>query len=184
MNNAIKKEYATYEEYLKYQEESSLGKIEYNNGTIIFMSPTSRRHNRIVFNIRVKLTDYFKNSNCEVYSEQVAVLFESESEKSEFQPDVFVVCDNAKTRGEKFITPPKIIFEVVSRSNSTHDYYVKTQVYEKFGVLEYNIVQEDDSIVQYVLEDGIYVIKNIIHDGEYYRSSLFDDLSFKADEIF
>jgi Uma2 family endonuclease len=184
MNDALKDQYTTYEEFLKLNDQISNGKIEYNNGVVVYMSPTSRRHNTIVYNIRAKLTNFLKATKCQVYSEQVAVIFENESEKREFQPDVFVVCEDAKLRGEKFITPPKIVFEVVSRSNASYDYYVKTQVYEKFGVLEYNIVQEDNSIVQYVLEDGMYIIKNTIHIGEYYKSSLFEELSFKVDELF
>jgi Uncharacterized protein conserved in cyanobacteria len=183
MGDALKNEYKSYEQFLCLQKENSLGKIEYNNGEVIFMSPTSRRHNIIVFNIRSKLAEYFKGSTCHVYSEQVAVIFENEYEKREFQPDVFVICEDAKLIGEKFITPPKIVFEVVSKSNAAHDYYIKTQVYEKFGVLEYNIVQEDNSIVQYSLEDGLYIIKKIIHEGECYKSAVFDDLVFNIDDI-
>lgn len=42
---------------------------------------------------------------------------------------------------ESFTSSPKIIFEVISKSTSSHDYITKLAVYQKYEVLEYNIVE-------------------------------------------
>lgn len=42
---------------------------------------------------------------------------------------------------ESFTSSPKIIFEVISKSTSNHDYITKLAVYQKYEVLEYNIVE-------------------------------------------
>lgn len=173
----------TYDEFLKITEGSK-DKIEFHNGKIVNMSPTSINHNKITTNITFELKSFFKGSKCDVYSEQVAILFESETEKREFLPDVFVVCEDAKISGEKFITPPKLIFEVVSKKYASNDYFVKAEAYQNFGVLEYNIVEQNGHIVQYALEDGKYLIKNTYHLGDVYNSIVFNDLQFKLDDIF
>lgn len=173
----------TYQEFLNITKDSK-DKIEFHNGKILNMSPTSIRHNKITTNITFELKSFFKGSKCDVYSEQVSVLFESENQKNEFLPDVFVVCEDSKTRGEKFITPPKLIFEVVSKQYASNDYFVKAEAYQNFGVLEYNIVEQNGHIVQYGLEDGKYLIKNTYHLGDVYSSIIFTDLKFKLDDIF
>lgn len=184
------KKQVTYEEFLNIQENYD-GKLEYNNGEVIYMSPSSRKHNKIVRKIARKLEDYFEESKCEVYTEQVAILYESASKRKEFQPDIFVICEDAKIRGEKFITPPKVIFEVVSRTTEAmirNDYYNKMKGYAEFGVLEYSIVEQDGKIMQYKLyeSDGLryYVHEDTFKIDDKYVSTIFEELSFELQDIF
>ena len=183
-------QFITYEEFLNIQKNHE-GKVEYNNGEIIYMSPTSINHNKIVRRIAHQLEDFFKGSKCEVYTEQVAVIFQTDSKNKEFQPDVFVVCEDAKTRGEKFITPPQIIFEVVSRTTEAmlrNDYYTKMNGYSEFGVSEYCIVEQDGKIIQYKLfeNEGIryYVNEETYKISDCYRSTIFTGLTFELKDIF
>jgi Uma2 family endonuclease len=182
--------FVSYEEFLTIQENYE-GKVEYNNGEIIYMSPTSRNHNKIVRKIARYLEDFLEGSKCEVYTEQVAVIFESNSSRKEYQPDVFVVCEDAKTRGEKFITPPKIIFEVVSRTNDSmirNDYYNKMNGYAEFGVLEYCIVEQDGKIIQHKLYENdnlrYYVHEETYKINDRYSSIMFPGLTFDLKTVF
>jgi Uncharacterized protein conserved in cyanobacteria len=184
------KKIVKYEEFLSIQENYE-GRVEYNNGEIIYMSPTSRNHNKIVRRIARHLEDFLLGSKCEVYTEQVAVVFESDLKRKEYQPDVFVICEDAKTRGEKFITPPKVIFEVVSRTTDTmirNDYYIKMNGYAEFGVLEYCIVEQDGKIMQYKLyeNDGLkyYVHEDTFKINDKYISTIFTGLTFELKDIF
>lgn len=174
--------FVDYNDFL-HQQETYEGKIEYHNGKIVYISPTSIKHNKIITNIVYELKKYFKGSKCEVHSEQIAVLFENDNEKYEYQPDVFVICEG-KTKGEKYISSPIIIFEVVSKSTASNDYFSKPLIYSKFGVREYNIIEQNGSIIQYGLEDGIYIIKNTSNSKGNYQSIVFSDLSFSFEKIF
>lgn len=184
------KKTVTYEEFLSIQE-SFEGKVEYNNGEIIYMSPSSRKHNKIVRKIARHLEDFLEGSKCEVYTEQVAIIYESDTKRKEYQPDVFVVCEDAKTRGEKFLSPPKIIFEVVSRSTDAmirNDYYIKMNGYGEFGVLEYCIVEQDGKIMQYKLYEN-EDLKYFVHEDTFkihdkYFSTVFQGLTFSLEDIF
>ena len=109
----IRNVFITLEQFEEIQSKYD-GVCEYLNGEILFSSRTSRQHNRVVRKILTKLDIYLEGSKCEPFAEQIEVIFKNESEQYNFLPDVFVMCEDAKTLGESFISTPKIIFEVVS----------------------------------------------------------------------
>ncbi|MDR3594797.1 Uma2 family endonuclease [Clostridium sp.] len=178
--NSNKEIYITSDEYEKLQGSFKC-KTEYDNGKIIMHSDTSIKHNDIVLNIAFALKKYFKGGKCKVSTEQIEVIFD---ENIKYKPDVFVTCEEAITMGQSFISPPKIIFEVVSKSTASHDYITKLSVYQKYGVLEYNIVEQNGHIVQYGLEDGVYSITNTFHLGDLFTSYVFKDFNVDLEDIF
>lgn len=99
-------------------------------------------------------------------------------------PDIFVMCEDAKTLGEGFISSPKIIFEVVSKKYSDNDYFIKARIYQKFGVLEYNIVEPSGYITQYSLVNGTYGTPKVFSSKDIYVSSVYTDLKFQLENIF
>lgn len=101
-----------------------------------------------------------------------------------YKPDIFVMCNDATRKGESFTSPPKLVFEVVSKSTSSHDYITKLAVYQKYGVQEYNIVEQDGKIVQYSLEDTDYRITNVFKNDDKYVSTVFADLKISLKDIF
>jgi Uma2 family endonuclease len=171
-----------YDLFLQQQLESN-DKLEYHNGIIFNMSPTSIKHNDIVNNIMFELKKYFKDKKCKVQSEQIPIIFQDENSKYEYQPDIFVMC-NGKTKGEKYISVPTIVFEVLSKSTASNDLFVKPLVYEKFGVMEYNIIHQDGRLIQYGLVDGRYDIILSLTKEDHYNSIVFPDLEFSLNDIF
>lgn len=160
------------------------GKAEYDNGHIFLSSNTSIRHNEIKSNILANLILFLKGSNCKAYDEQIEVIFRNDQEVYKYKPDVFVMCDDATKNGESFTSSPKIIFEIISKSTASHDYITKLAVYQKFGVLEYNIVEQNGHIIQYVLEGGTYFIKDTFKGDDTYISSFFPELKINLSDIF
>lgn len=139
---------------------------------------------RKIFNKNRNLDIYLDGSNCEPFAEQIEVIFKNESEQYNFLPDVFVMCDDAKTLGESFISTPKIVFEVVSEEYSDNDYFIKARIYQKFGVLEYNIVEPSGSITQYRLINGHYGTPKVFEGNDVYTSIVFNDLKINLKDIF
>ena len=180
----IIKDYIYSEEDFEEIQKNFNGKAEFDNGSIFLTSNTSIEHNRIKRRILSKLDDFFKGSKCEPFDEQIEVIFQSKDELYKYKPDIFVMCENATTKGESFTSVPKIIFEVISRSTANHDYITKLYVYQKFGVLEYNIVEQNGFIVQYTLIEGQYQITNTFKGEEIYTSTIFKDLSINLKDIF
>ncbi|MDW8802507.1 Uma2 family endonuclease [Clostridium sp. A1-XYC3] len=160
------------------------GICEYLNGEILFSSRTSQSHNRIVRRILSKLDSYFDGSKFEPFSEQIEVIFKNENEQYNLLPDIFVMCEDAQTLGESFISSPKMIFEVVSEKYSDNDYFIKARIYQKFGVLEYNIAEPGGSITQYTLVNGSYGTPRVFFSKDTYISTVYEDLRIELKNIF
>lgn len=177
--NTEKNKYISPEEFESIQDSYEC-KIEYDNGNIIMHSDTSDYHNEIVGNIAAYLKLYLKGSKCKVRIEQIEVIFD---ENHKYKPDVFVVCEEASMKGQSYTSIPKIIFEVISKSTASHDRITKLELYQKYGVLEYNMVEQNGNIIQCTLIDEYYSI-NTYHHGDIYVSSVFPDFKIDLGDIF
>lgn len=160
------------------------GKAEYSNGYIVLSSNTSIKHNKIISMLNFKLMTFLDKSKCDVYTESIEVIFRNNEEVYKYKPDVFVMCEDNTKQGESFTSAPKIIFEVISKSTAAHDYITKLDVYQRFGVLEYNLVEQEGYIVQYSLIDKQYKITNVFKNEDSYVSSIFKDITINLKDIF
>lgn len=160
------------------------GKAEYSNGYVVLSSNTSIKHNKIISRLNYKLMTFLDKSKCDVYTESIEVIFRNNEEVYKYKPDVFVMCEDGERIGESFTSSPKIIFEVISKSTASHDYITKLDVYQRFGVLEYNLVEQEGYIVQYSLIDSQYKITNVFKDEDDYTSTVFQSISINLKDIF
>lgn len=160
------------------------GKAEYSNGYIVLSSNTSIKHNKIISMLNFKLMTFLDKSKCDVYTESIEVIFRNNEEVNKYKPDVFVMCEDNIKQGKSFISPPKIIFEVISKSTASHDYITKLDVYQRFGVLEYNLVEQEGYIVQYSLIDNQYKITNVFKEADDYISTVFPEITINLKDIF
>ena len=171
--------FITPEEYENLQDTFDC-KTEYSNGTIIMHSNTSIRHNEIIQMLSAELVHFFKGTKCSVYSESIEVVFD---EYHKYKPDLFVMCDDSTRNGESFTSSPKIIFEVISKSTASHDRITKLQLYKKYRVPEYNMVEQDGTIFQCILKDDEYIVKEY-NSTDQYISSVFPALKINLKDIF
>lgn len=172
------------EEDFESIEKKFDGKAEYSNGYIILSSNTSIKHNEIISMLNFNLMLFLKETKCKVYSESIEVIFKNDKEVYKYKPDIFVMCEDSFRQGESFTSTPKIIFEVISKSTASHDYINKLDVYQRFGVLEYNLVEQEGYIVQYTLIDGQYKITNVFKGEDKYISSVFPNITINLTDIF
>lgn len=162
------------EEEFKDIQTNFNGRAEYDNG-IIYLSPnTSKKHDVIVNNINLFLSPHFKRKQYRLYTD-TEVIFKGGNDVKKFKPDIFVMSYGSDA--------PKIIFEIFSES--TYKFKkAKHHTYEKYGVLEYNVVDLNGIIVQYTLINSSYEITNNFKKGDKYISSIFKDLIIDIDLIF
>ena len=173
----------TEDDFEKIQADYK-GKAEYSNGYIVLSSNTSIAHNKIISRLNYKLMTFLDKTKCHVYAESIEVIFRNNEEIYKYKPDVFVMCEDATTEGESFTSAPKIIFEVISKSTASHDYITKLDVYQRFGVLEYNLVEQEGYIVQYSLIDKQYKITNVFKNEDEYVSTVFMGMKINLKDIF
>ncbi len=104
------------------------------------MSPTHPNHNKVQNELYFQLRSILNNCNkCDVYTSDVAVKFENEESSYQFEPDIMITCDN-KFDGSIYKGIPNLIVEVLSRATKDRDKGLKLDIYEKFGVKQYWLV--------------------------------------------
>lgn len=132
-------DYMTYKEFLEHQSLTEQ-KTEYSNGYIYYMSPTHPNHNKVQNEIYFQFRNILNDCNkCDVYTSDVAVKFENKEEAYQFEPDIMIICDN-KFDGSIYKGIPNLVVEVLSKATIDRDKGLKLDIYEKFGVKEYWLV--------------------------------------------
>ncbi|MGL5414509.1 MAG: Uma2 family endonuclease [Clostridium sp.] len=175
----------TLEEFEELEKESK-EILEFIDGYIYAKSFSSINHNTIIGNIQAELRSYLKGKDCNVYMEQIEVILGEDRVK----PDVFVVCKNKNgefyKKGQSFITVPRLIFEVVSKSNARLDTVKKMDLYARAGVEEYNLVYQEGYIHQYKLNEEVecYYLHESYKIEDTYESIVFPEFKESLKDIF
>lgn len=131
-------------------------RAELIDGQIYYMSAPSRIHQEILMFLSKTIANYIdsKKGPCKVYPAPFAVKLFSEDDKNVVEPDISVICDPNKLTDRGCTGAPDWIVEIVSPSNSSHDYIRKLNLYADAGVREYWIVNPmNQSVYVYFLED-------------------------------
>lgn len=126
----------TLEEFYALPEGT---RAELISGVIYDMSPAPLRiHQEISMVMSSFIHQYIKRNKgaCRVYSAPFDVQL---SEDTVVQPDISVICDSDKLTERGCSGAPDFVIEITS-SNEVHDYLIKLDLYRKFGVREYWIV--------------------------------------------
>ena len=130
-------------------------RAELIEGNLIYnQSAPSRIHQTILMELSGTIRDYFKakKGSCRVYPAPFAVKLR-EDRRTIVEPDISVICDRNKLTDRGCTGAPDWIIEIVSPSNSSHDYILKLNLYANAGVREYWIVDPvKESIFVYYLE--------------------------------
>jgi Uma2 family endonuclease len=103
------------------------------------------------------------------------------------QPDILFVGAERKAEliKDRIEGAPDLIIEILSPSNAYYDLRQKKDIYEKYGVREYIII---DPIAQnadlYALREGVYYLHQKARNKEYLNSLILPGLSIDLDKIF
>lgn len=131
---------------------------------------------------------YFRGKKHEPFTAPIGIKLKSEKEEysQKVIPDLVVICDREGLKENIYEGAPTLIVEIVSPSNSHHDYIRKLNLYERFGVREYWIVDPRFNSIQINMlnPDGHYEIIGIYNGDEKVSSGVFEGLSMDLGEIF
>lgn len=180
---------------LAYQEEIW---TETLNGKVVLMSPRPTvNHNRIAFNIACIFANWLDGKPCEAFADGTDVYL---SEKDRVIPDVMIVCRKDIIKRNGIYGAPDLVVEVLSPGTEKRDRGYKKDLYEKYGVLEYWIVEpETQTIEVYLLKDKKFYLDEVYRifpdyielstdeQGRYkneVRVSLYEDFYIPLESIF
>ena len=165
----------TIMEVFKMLPEGTLAEVI--DGTL-YMSPApNSAHQDIVSDLGYELLHFAKTTKIGKFHIAPYDVWLDEHSNA-VQPDfIFVLSENLSIKKKDAIHGvPDLLIEILSPSNSKHDTIRKKQLYEKFGVKEYWIINPNTKeTTGYSLKDGIYSplengfgkLKSVLLDHEF-----------------
>jgi len=112
------------------------------------------RHQKVTGNLYASIRERLKGKPCTTFIAPTDVVFD---DYNIVQPDVLVVCDKTRITDANIQGAPDLVIEVISPFNSFMDKKQKLELYERFAVPEYLLVDPvGDLVERYFLVDGKY----------------------------
>ena len=177
---AKKIEYHTEKEYYDLPDDR---RVELIHGIFYDMDAPDLTHQGILVELSGLIRDYIrkKGGPCRLFVAPCDVKLFPEEDGNIVEPDVFVVCDRSKLKKNRVEGAPDWIIEIVSPGNSSHDYWLKQNLYREAGVREYWIVDPGRrKVIVYQFEDDFIQTYTF---GDKVTPLLYDDLVIDFAEV-
>lgn len=175
------------EEYFKMREESDK-RIEYIDGVVCMSPSPSIKHQRISSNLHGLFFNYLRKKTCEVFSAPTDIELKKEDIEGTriVIPDLSVICDKSGFTDSRYVGVPTLIVEILSPSNQSHDLITKLNLYMKYGVKEYWIVNPMlESITIYILNhEGMYEQLDMKTSIGSVKSKVLENFTVDLESIF
>lgn len=174
----------TYKDLEKIDDNN---RYEIYDGQLILMSAPSAKHQAVLGDLLVQFSHFFKDKKCMPFVAPLDVRLDGKGKESEnvVQPDLMVICDKNKIQ-DKIEGAPDFILEILSKSNRYHDLIYKMNLYQKFGVKEYWIVDIENGIVlvNKLNKGNLYNFPKTHKIKEKIKSNIFKGLEISLEETF
>jgi Uma2 family endonuclease len=182
MLTAEKKKY-TVRDYMMLDEGAPFQLINYD--LVISPSPTPF-HQSICLRISTILLNFLDSTSNSgiVLPAPMDVKFD---EGNVLQPDVLYISAERKEDivKERIEGAPDLVVEILSPSNAYYDLRQKKDVYQKYGVKEYIIVDPIAfTFESYTLNDGVYQLHQKAEKTESLNSFVLPGLRFDLSKVF
>jgi Uma2 family endonuclease len=175
-----KKKY-TAADYEMLEEGAPFQLINYN----LVMSPSPLLLHQIilgrVFRVLSDFLDTTQNNGIALFA-PIDVCFD---EGNIFQPDLIYVSEESKSILKKRVEgAPDLIIEILSPSNAYYDLRQKKDIYEKYGVKEYIIIDPAQNAEVYVLKNGLFLLHQKAQATEILSSVVLEGFKLDLSKIF
>jgi Uma2 family endonuclease len=172
----------TYRDYVQLPDDKRYELVE---GELLLVPAPNLSHQRILRELEAALYVYLRrNPTGEIFFAPCDVVF---SDINVVQPDlIFVSSERMSILTKANIQgSPDLIVEILSLTTQQRDRGIKQNLYAKYGVREYWIIDPENKTVEVLswTEKG-YRIEAVVQKGGVLNSVLFPDLNLELNEIF
>ena len=171
----------TYEDYLELPDDK---RYEIIDGELYEMSSPSFRHQVILSNLHLIFGPYVRGNllGVLIFAPLDVIL----ANDSIVQPDLIFIAEARRRIIENhgIVGAPDLALEILSPSTATHDRVRKADLYARYGVAEYWMLDPETETIQIrKLGDGGYGPAET-HDSGIVSTSLMPGLEVRVDEVF
>jgi Uma2 family endonuclease len=178
-----KKKKYTAEDYMQLEEGAPFQLINHE----LIMSPSPIPFHQLISRRLIKAISDFLGDKIDdgflVYAPMDVKL----DDGNVLQPDILYVIPERKAQivNECVEGAPDLVIEILSPSNAYYDLRQKKNIYEKYGVKEYIIIDPiEQSAELYSLKEGIYELYQKAQNNEQLNSVLLPGLSIELPKLF
>ena len=173
----------TYQDYLDLPDDGK--RYEVIHGELVMTPAPYTFHQIVSGNLEYELRTFVKKEKSgKVFYAPVDVLL---SENNVLQPDIlFISKERSNIITEKNIAgAPDLIIEIISPSSAYYDLLEKKEIYEKFGVQEYWIVDPKKQRVEiYVNHDNQFELNQRLDSKGTLKSRVLAGFEMSVEQIF
>jgi len=170
----------TYSDYAAWPDDK---RYEIINGAAYSMAPApSERHQGVSAQLLADFVIYLRGKKCRVYDAPFDVALPEEGEQFEtatnvVQPDIVIICDKDKISHRGCFGAPDLVVEILSPSTAPNDLKNKRKLYQRFGVVEYWIVDPLHKTIQVFKLDkqGKYLFPETFAGDDKIKVGIFND---------
>ncbi len=163
-------------------------RYEIYDGKLILMSSPTTKHQVVLGDLFIQFSNFFKDKTCMPFMAPLDVKLDERGNKSKnvVQPDLFVVCDRDKIKEKGIEGAPDFVLEILSKTNRYNDLIYKMNLYQKFGVREYWIVDIENGIILTceLSKGNLFNLPKTYKIKETIKSTIFKDLTISLEDTF
>lgn len=173
----------TYQDYLDLPEDGK--RYEVINGELIMAPAPSTGHQSVSGNLEFELRKFVEKHNVgKIFDAPIDVLL---SEHNVLQPDILFIANERKhvITEKNIFGAPDLVVEIVSPSSGYYDLIEKKEIYEKFGVKEYWIVDPKKRWLEiYFNDNGKFRLAQRAEKTGTAKSTILTGFEIQLDRLF
>ncbi len=178
----LEKQKMTYEEYYNLGDDELYQLI---NGELNMSPAPSYEHQRVHRVLNFLLMKYLMDNDIGelLYAPTDVIL----DDLNTVQPDLLVILNENKDiiRERGVFGAPDLTFEIISPTSLIMDRHTKYELYERFGVKEYWLIDINNKAIEvFTLEDGRYLLNSSATIDGKVKSKIMDGFTVEISEIF
>ena len=154
------------------------------NGELVVNPAPIPRHQNVMLNTAFVLKDLLPQIGGKVFAAPLEVYLD---ERVVPQPDVMWIAPNSKCiiDEKRLIGPPDLVVEIFSPGSVIYDRGDKFDIYQRYGVLEYWMIDPTEEYVEvYQLIEGKYARQGIYGTSKQFTSPILGGATIDVDKIF
>ena len=172
----------TSAEYFELPEQTQPTELIY--GELVVNPAPTPRHQNVMLNAAFVLKGLLPKIGGKVFASPLEVYLD---DRVVPQPDVMWIAPNSKCiiDEKRLIGPPDLVVEIFSPESVLYDRGDKFDIYQRYGVLEYWMIDPTEEYVEvYQLIDSKYTRHGINGAGKKFTSPILGGATIDVDKIF